>query len=108
MTVKKHLEPVFVKLFVETRTAGAGTAISRIRPLQPQFGNQSRFHAVPRALTTLRIHAHVGRGWHLQIHESVTVIPSMFVHSIETSAARKYWPTQLPAVGGFRSLLAVA
>ena len=39
MTVKKHLERVFVKLGVETRTAAAGVAISRIRPLQPQFGN---------------------------------------------------------------------
>ena len=37
MTVKKHLERVFVKLGVETRTAAAGMAISRIRQLQPQF-----------------------------------------------------------------------
>ncbi|MBC7617983.1 MAG: response regulator transcription factor [Candidatus Saccharibacteria bacterium] len=39
MAVKKHLERVFVKLGVETRTAAAGMAISRIRPLQPQFGS---------------------------------------------------------------------
>ena len=39
MTVKKHLERVFVKLGVETRTAAAGKAISQIRPLQPQFGS---------------------------------------------------------------------
>jgi CheY-like chemotaxis protein/DNA-binding CsgD family transcriptional regulator len=37
MTVKKHLERVFVKLGVETRTAAAGMATSRIRQLQPQF-----------------------------------------------------------------------
>jgi CheY-like chemotaxis protein/DNA-binding CsgD family transcriptional regulator len=37
MTVKKHLEHVFVKLGVETRTAAAGMAISRIRQLNPQF-----------------------------------------------------------------------
>jgi DNA-binding response OmpR family regulator/DNA-binding CsgD family transcriptional regulator len=38
MTVKKHLERVFVKLGVETRTAAAGMAVSRIRQLQPQLG----------------------------------------------------------------------
>jgi len=38
MTVKKHLERVFVKLGVETRTAAAGKALGRIRQLQPQFG----------------------------------------------------------------------
>jgi DNA-binding CsgD family transcriptional regulator/CheY-like chemotaxis protein len=36
-TVKKHLEHVFVKLGVETRTAAAGMAMGRIRLLQPQF-----------------------------------------------------------------------
>ena len=37
MTVKKHLERVFVKLGVETRTAAAAMAMRRIRQLQPQF-----------------------------------------------------------------------
>ena len=37
MTVKKHLEHVFAKLGVETRTAAAGMAMSRIRQLHPQF-----------------------------------------------------------------------
>jgi CheY-like chemotaxis protein/DNA-binding CsgD family transcriptional regulator len=37
MTVKKHLERVFVKLGVETRTAAAGKAVGRIRQLNPQF-----------------------------------------------------------------------
>ncbi len=37
MTVKKHLERVFVKLGVETRTAAAGMAMGRIRLLHPQF-----------------------------------------------------------------------
>ena len=37
MTVKKHLERVFAKLGVETRTAAAGMALSRIRQLHPQF-----------------------------------------------------------------------
>lgn len=37
MTVKKHLERVFVKLGVETRTAAAGMAMTRIRQLLPQF-----------------------------------------------------------------------
>ena len=37
MTVKKHLEHVFVKLGVETRTAAAGMAMGRIRQLQPHF-----------------------------------------------------------------------
>ncbi|MDP1530726.1 MAG: response regulator transcription factor [Rhodoferax sp.] len=37
MTVKKHLERVFAKLGVETRTAAAGMAMSRIRLLNPQF-----------------------------------------------------------------------
>jgi DNA-binding response OmpR family regulator/DNA-binding CsgD family transcriptional regulator len=36
-TVKKHLERVFVKLGVETRTAAAGMALNRIRQLHPQF-----------------------------------------------------------------------
>jgi CheY-like chemotaxis protein/DNA-binding CsgD family transcriptional regulator len=36
-TVKKHLERVFAKLGVETRTAAAGMALGRIRQLQPQF-----------------------------------------------------------------------
>jgi DNA-binding CsgD family transcriptional regulator len=34
-TVKKHLERVFDKLGVETRTAAAGMAMNRIRQLQP-------------------------------------------------------------------------
>ncbi|MBT0570882.1 response regulator [Curvibacter sp. CHRR-16] len=37
MTVKKHLERVFVKLGVETRTAAAGMAMAKIRQLHPQF-----------------------------------------------------------------------
>ena len=36
-TVKKHLERVYVKLGVETRTAAAGVATRRIRALQPQI-----------------------------------------------------------------------
>ncbi|MBO9513860.1 MAG: response regulator transcription factor [Variovorax sp.] len=36
-TAKKHLERVYVKLGVETRTAAAGVAMKRIRELQPQF-----------------------------------------------------------------------
>lgn len=36
-TAKKHLERVYVKLGVETRTAAAGMAMSRIRQLHPQF-----------------------------------------------------------------------
>jgi CheY-like chemotaxis protein/DNA-binding CsgD family transcriptional regulator len=36
-TVKKHLERVFAKLGVETRTAAAGMALGRIRQLNPQF-----------------------------------------------------------------------
>jgi DNA-binding response OmpR family regulator len=36
-TVKKHLERVFAKLGVETRTAAAGMAMNRIRQLNPQF-----------------------------------------------------------------------
>jgi CheY-like chemotaxis protein/DNA-binding CsgD family transcriptional regulator len=36
-TVKKHLERVFEKLGVETRTAAAGMAMNRIRQLQPSF-----------------------------------------------------------------------
>ncbi|MDB5744276.1 MAG: two component transcriptional regulator, LuxR family [Polaromonas sp.] len=36
-TVKKHLERVYAKLGVETRTAAAGRAMSRIRQLHPQF-----------------------------------------------------------------------
>ncbi|HSI54777.1 MAG: response regulator [Ramlibacter sp.] len=38
-TVKKHLERVFAKLGVETRTAAAGMAMNRIRQLHPQFEN---------------------------------------------------------------------
>jgi len=38
MTVKKHLERVFVKLGVETRTAAAGKATARIPQLQQQVG----------------------------------------------------------------------
>lgn len=36
-TVKKHLEHVYAKLGVETRTAAAGMALNRIRQLHPQF-----------------------------------------------------------------------
>lgn len=39
MAVKKHLERVFAKLGVETRTAAAGMAMNRIRQLHPQFEN---------------------------------------------------------------------
>ena len=34
-TVKKHLEHVFEKLGVETRTAAAGVAVNRVRLLAP-------------------------------------------------------------------------
>ncbi|MBK7006973.1 MAG: response regulator transcription factor [Burkholderiales bacterium] len=37
MTVKKHLERIFVKLGVETRTAAAGMAMTRIRQLHPSL-----------------------------------------------------------------------
>ena len=37
MTVKKHLEHVFAKLGVETRTAAAAMAMRRIRQVHPQF-----------------------------------------------------------------------
>jgi DNA-binding response OmpR family regulator/DNA-binding CsgD family transcriptional regulator len=37
-TVKKHLERVFAKLGVETRTAAAGMAMQRMRQLHPSFG----------------------------------------------------------------------
>ena len=36
-TVKKHLERVYAKMGVETRTAAAGRAMSRVRELHPQF-----------------------------------------------------------------------
>ena len=36
-TVKKHLERIFAKLDVETRTAAAAMALGRIRQLHPQF-----------------------------------------------------------------------
>lgn len=36
-TVKKHLERVYAKLGVETRTAAAGMAMNKIRQLHPQF-----------------------------------------------------------------------
>jgi DNA-binding response OmpR family regulator/DNA-binding CsgD family transcriptional regulator len=36
-TVKKHLERIFAKLGVETRTAAAGMAMNRIRQVHPQF-----------------------------------------------------------------------
>jgi DNA-binding NarL/FixJ family response regulator len=36
-TVKKHLERVYVKLGVETRTAAASAAMARIRQTHPQF-----------------------------------------------------------------------
>ena len=37
MTVKKHLERIFSKLGVETRTAAAGMVMRRIRQMHPQF-----------------------------------------------------------------------
>jgi DNA-binding response OmpR family regulator/DNA-binding CsgD family transcriptional regulator len=36
-TVKKHMERIFAKLGVETRTAAAGMAMNRIRHLHPHF-----------------------------------------------------------------------
>ena len=36
-TAKKHLERIYVKLGVETRTAAAGMAMGRIRQLHPEF-----------------------------------------------------------------------
>ena len=36
-TVKKHMERIFAKLGVETRTAAAAMAMNRIRQLHPQF-----------------------------------------------------------------------
>ncbi len=36
-TVKKHLERIFAKMGVETRTSAAGMAMNRIRQLHPQF-----------------------------------------------------------------------
>ncbi|KQP43290.1 response regulator transcription factor [Pseudorhodoferax sp. Leaf274] len=42
-TIKKHLERVYVKLGVETRTAAATVALQRVRQLQPQF--QPQFQA---------------------------------------------------------------
>ena len=36
-TVKKHLERIFAKLGVETRTAAAAMALQRLRQLHPQF-----------------------------------------------------------------------
>ncbi|MBC7548240.1 MAG: response regulator transcription factor [Polaromonas sp.] len=38
-TVKKHLERIYVKLGVETRTAAAGLAMSRIQQLHPMAGS---------------------------------------------------------------------
>jgi DNA-binding CsgD family transcriptional regulator len=35
-TVKKHLEHVFAKLGVETRTAAAAMVLGRVRQLSPQ------------------------------------------------------------------------
>jgi DNA-binding CsgD family transcriptional regulator len=40
-TVKKHLERVFAKLGVETRTAAAAMAMNRMRQLHPQFSRDS-------------------------------------------------------------------
>lgn len=37
MTVKKHLEHIFAKMGVETRTAAAAMAMRKIRQLHPQF-----------------------------------------------------------------------
>jgi hypothetical protein len=36
-TETKNLERIFVKMGVETRTAAAGMAMTRIRQLHPQF-----------------------------------------------------------------------
>ena len=36
-TAKKHLEHIYVKMGVETRTAAAGMAMGRVRQLHPQF-----------------------------------------------------------------------
>jgi DNA-binding CsgD family transcriptional regulator len=36
-TVKKHLERIFAKLGVETRTSAAAMAINRVRQSHPQF-----------------------------------------------------------------------
>ena len=36
-TVKKHLERIYEKLGVETRTAAAALSLGRIRQLHPQF-----------------------------------------------------------------------
>jgi DNA-binding CsgD family transcriptional regulator len=36
-TVKKHLEHIYAKMGVETRTSAAGMAMGRIRQLHPQF-----------------------------------------------------------------------
>jgi DNA-binding CsgD family transcriptional regulator len=37
MTVKKHMERIFAKLGVETRTAAAAMVMRRVRQLHPQF-----------------------------------------------------------------------
>jgi DNA-binding CsgD family transcriptional regulator len=36
-TVKKHLERIFAKLGVETRTSAAAMALNRLRQLHPQW-----------------------------------------------------------------------
>jgi len=38
-TVKKHLERIYVKLGVETRTAAAGLAMRRVQQLHPMAGS---------------------------------------------------------------------
>jgi len=42
MTVKKHLERVFSKLGVETRTAAAAMAMQRIAQLHPHFAGEPK------------------------------------------------------------------
>lgn len=37
MTVKKHMERIFAKLGVETRTAAAAMVMRQVRQLHPQF-----------------------------------------------------------------------
>ncbi len=41
MTVKKHLEHIFAKLGVETRTAAAAMVMRRIQQLQPRWAQAS-------------------------------------------------------------------
>lgn len=48
-TVKKHLERVYAKLGVETRTAAAGMAMNRIRQLHPEFEAEPPRGTAPKA-----------------------------------------------------------